>query len=27
MAFDLWIGNDLAWARGTYEYRPMGVAV
>ena len=27
MGFDLWIDGDLAWAQGTYEYRPMGVAV
>jgi hypothetical protein len=27
MAFALWIDNDLAWAQGTHEYRPMGVAV
>ena len=27
MAFALWIDNDLAWAQGLHEYRPMGVAV
>jgi len=27
MAFALWIDDDLAWAQGTHEYRPMGVAV
>jgi hypothetical protein len=27
MGFDLWIDDQLAWARGTYEYRPMGAAV
>ena len=27
MGFYLWIEDDLAWAQGTYEYRPMGVAV
>ena|SRR6266498_3740741 len=27
MGFQLWIDGDLAWAQGTYEYRPMGVAV
>ncbi len=27
MGFDLWVSEDLAWAQGTYEYRPMGVAV
>ena len=27
MGFYLWLGRDLAWAQGTYEYRPMGVAV
>jgi hypothetical protein len=27
MGFELWIDGDLAWARGTYEYRPMGAAV
>jgi hypothetical protein len=27
MGFYLWIEGDLAWAQGTYEYRPMGVAV
>jgi hypothetical protein len=27
MGFDLWIDEDLAWAKGTYEYRPMGTAV
>lgn len=27
MGFHLWIQDDLAWAQGTYEYRPMGAAV
>jgi hypothetical protein len=29
MGFALWIdpGEKLAWAQGTHEYRPMGVAV
>lgn len=27
MGFYLWIDQDLAWAQGTYEYRPMGAAV
>lgn len=27
MGFGLWIDGDLAWAKGTHEYRPMGVAV
>ncbi len=27
MGFELWIGREVAWARGTYEYRPMGAAV
>jgi hypothetical protein len=27
MGFELWIGREVAWARGTYEYRPMGTAV
>lgn len=27
MGFELWIDEHLAWARGTYEYRPMGAAV
>ncbi len=29
MGFGLWIDvdNGLAWAQGTHEYRPMGVAV
>jgi hypothetical protein len=27
MAFALWIEDDLAWAQGLHEYRPMGVAV
>ena len=27
MGYELWIDRDLAWARGTYEYRPMGAAV
>ena len=27
MGFYLWIDRDLAWAQGTYEYRPIGTAV
>jgi hypothetical protein len=27
MAFAVWLDEDLAWAEGTHEYRPMGVAV
>lgn len=27
MGFYLWIHEDIAWAQGTYEYRPMGTAV
>ncbi|MFN7994430.1 MAG: ACT domain-containing protein [Bryobacteraceae bacterium] len=27
MGFELWIGDELAWARGTSEYRPLGAAV
>jgi hypothetical protein len=27
MAFALWIEDDLAWAQGLHEYRPMGVAI
>jgi hypothetical protein len=27
MGFYLWIDRELAWAQGTYEYRPMGSAV
>lgn len=27
MGFHLWIDGDLAWAQGSYEYRPMGTAV
>lgn len=27
MAFALWIDDDLAWAQGLHEYRPMGTAV
>lgn len=27
MGFALWIDNDLAWAEGTHEYRPLGTAV
>ena len=27
MGFSLWIEKDLAWAAGTYEYRPFGAAV
>ncbi len=27
MGFYLWLDGELAWAQGTYEYRPMGSAV
>ena len=27
MGFYLWFDRGLAWAQGTYEYRPMGTAV
>ena len=27
MGFALWLDGHLAWAQGTHEYRPMGVAV
>ena len=27
MGFYLWVDEQLAWAQGTYEYRPMGGAV
>jgi len=27
VGFYLWVQDDLAWAQGTYEYRPMGAAV
>ena len=27
MGFYLWLDEELAWAQGTYEYRPMGTAV
>jgi hypothetical protein len=27
VGFYLWLEGDLAWAQGTYEYRPMGSAV
>lgn len=27
MGFALWIQDDLAYAQGTHEYRPMGAAV
>jgi hypothetical protein len=27
VGFYLWLDRDLAWAQGTYEYRPMGTAV
>jgi hypothetical protein len=26
MGFYLWFDGDVAWAQGTYEYRPMGTA-
>jgi hypothetical protein len=27
MGYYLWTDGELAWAQGTYEYRPMGTAV
>jgi len=27
MGFYLWVDRDIAWAQGTYEYRPMRAAV
>ncbi|MGA2271742.1 MAG: hypothetical protein ABSH44_25045 [Bryobacteraceae bacterium] len=27
MGFYLWVDDELAWAQGTYEYRPVGTAV
>ena len=27
MGFYLWFDRDVAWAQGTYEYRPLGTAV
>ena len=27
MGFALWVDPEMAWAQGTHEYRPMGVAV
>jgi hypothetical protein len=27
MGYYLWVEDELAWAQGTYEYRPMGTAV
>jgi len=27
MGFYLWLDGGLAWAQGTYEYRPLGTAV
>jgi hypothetical protein len=27
MGFALWLDDGLAWAQGTHEYKPMGVAV
>jgi len=27
MAFAVWVDQECAWAEGTHEYRPMGVAV
>lgn len=27
LGFALWIDGEVAWAKGTHEYRPMGVAV
>jgi hypothetical protein len=27
MGFALWIDNEVAWAQGVHEYRPMGTAV
>jgi hypothetical protein len=26
LGFHLWFDDDVAWAQGTYEYRPMGTA-
>jgi hypothetical protein len=26
VGFHLWFDGELAWAQGTYEYRPMGIA-
>jgi len=27
MGFALWVDDEVAWAQGTHEYRPMGTAV
>ena len=27
MGFYLWLDGEVAWAQGTFEYRPMGAAV
>ncbi|MCX6621358.1 MAG: hypothetical protein NTY38_09805 [Acidobacteria bacterium] len=27
MGFALWVQEEMAWAQGTHEYRPMGTAV
>jgi len=27
MGFYLWLDGEVAWAQGTYEYRPLGTAV
>lgn len=27
MGFYLWLDGEVAWAQGTYEYRPLGAAV
>jgi hypothetical protein len=27
LGFTLWVDSELAWAAGTYEYRPFGVAI
>jgi hypothetical protein len=27
VGYNLWVDDDLAWAQGAYEYRPMGTAV
>ena len=27
MGFALWVDDELAWAEGTHEYRPLGAAV
>ena len=27
VGFYLWLDEDLAWAQGSYEYRPLGTAV